>query len=124
MTNPHADRDLHRRVDALCRELLEKEPDITTKELHERCARKFGHLHDLSRRQFHARHPLQVKRAMAQETEVRAAEEEMEGKITSETPPAGAGRSQPDWTTPPGQEPEEEEPTQREMFGSERGGTA
>lgn len=121
MTNPHADRDLHRRVDALCRELIEKDPDITTKELHERCARKFGHLHDLSRRQFHARHPLQVKRAMAQESEARAAEEEMEEKVEASTPSTSNEDEKPDWATPPGGG-ETREPAQREMFAREDGG--
>lgn len=127
MTNPHADSDLHRRVDALCREILEEEPGIGKEELHRRATAEFIHLSDLSTRQFYARHPLQVKRAMAREGEARHAEQEMEEKIAASTdepvterekvqePPEESSTDDLGWVTPPGGG-RPYEPAQREMF--------
>lgn len=62
--------DLEEFVLRYCRRRLEENPDLPNKDLHEECVVEFPNagLDDLTLRQFHARYPLQVKRAMAQES--------------------------------------------------------
>jgi len=54
---------------AYVRERLEEDPDLENQALYEECVEEFPEagIDDLSLRQFHARWPLQVKRAMAKE---------------------------------------------------------
>jgi len=69
---------------------LEKNPDVSATDLHEKAKKKFDGLKDLTVRQFHARYPLQVKRRKAPK---RGAKKKRSRKTTREaaTPATPAG---------------------------------
>lgn len=63
------EEDLSEHIQAFCRRKLEENPDLENRALFDQAVEAFpgAGLEDLTLRQFHARYPLQVKRAMAKD---------------------------------------------------------